>query len=49
MPRRAGYHSEGYFSSDQEDDIRSRSDFLARKLKNGELGEHLNGTNKIAF
>lgn len=42
MPRRAGYHSEGYFSSDQEDDIRSRSDFLARKLKNGELGGEMN-------
>ncbi|XP_067007417.2 uncharacterized protein [Anabrus simplex] len=33
VTRRAGYHSEGYFSSDQEEDIRSRSDFFVRKLK----------------
>jgi hypothetical protein len=36
--RRAGYHSEGYFSSDQEEDFRGRSDFFVRKFKNLEKG-----------
>nr|CAD7597239.1 unnamed protein product [Timema genevievae] len=38
MNRRAGYHSEGYFSSDQEEDIRGRSDFFVKKFKNLEKG-----------
>ncbi|XP_021932232.1 uncharacterized protein LOC110835863 isoform X4 [Zootermopsis nevadensis] len=36
--RRAGYHSEGYFSSDQEEDFRGRSDFFVKKFKNLEKG-----------
>lgn len=36
--RRGGYHSEGYFSSDQEEDLRGRSDFFVKKCKNLEKG-----------
>ncbi|XP_069696770.1 uncharacterized protein [Periplaneta americana] len=36
--RRAGYHSEGYFSSDQEEDLRGRTDFFVKKFKNLEKG-----------
>ncbi|KAK7869115.1 hypothetical protein R5R35_006584 [Gryllus longicercus] len=38
MSKRPGYHSEGYFSSDQEDDLRARSDIFVRKLKNIDKG-----------
>jgi hypothetical protein len=37
--RRGGYHSEGYFSSDQEEDLRGRSDFFVKKFKNLEKGK----------
>lgn len=38
LTRRAGYHSEGYFSSDQEEDMRSKSDIFVQKLKTAERG-----------
>ncbi|XP_046400861.1 uncharacterized protein LOC124167108 isoform X3 [Ischnura elegans] len=34
--RKAGYHSEGYFSSDQEEDVSVKSDFSVNKTRNGE-------------
>jgi hypothetical protein len=37
--RPAGYQSEGYFSSDQDEDLRNRSGFFVRKLKNLDKGE----------
>ncbi|KAF4519294.1 hypothetical protein B566_EDAN017924 [Ephemera danica] len=36
--RRAGYHSEGYFSSDQEEDLSTKSDLSVRKAKGLEKG-----------
>jgi hypothetical protein len=37
--RRGGYHSEGYFSSDQDEDLRGRGDFFVKKFKNLEKGK----------
>ncbi|KAG8225980.1 hypothetical protein J437_LFUL005334, partial [Ladona fulva] len=36
--RKAGYHSEGYFSSDQEEDISVKSDLSVKKNKNADKG-----------
>jgi hypothetical protein len=39
--RRGGYHSEGYFSSDQDEDLRGRGDFFVKKFKSLEKGKFL--------
>lgn len=41
--RRAGYHSEGYFSSDQDEDLSTKSDLTALK-KSQDKSKHCTHT-----